>query len=88
MQNLNHDESYALLEEGLSETMNVVLASGMNKAVDVVAGFKDSKEHFSIVFQQLNGNINLENDKVSDFFGTENPMNLTMTELALTLIWR
>ena len=53
MQNLNHDESYALLEEGLSETMNVVLASGMNKAVDVVAGFKDSKEHFSIVFSAI-----------------------------------
>ena len=54
MQDLNEEDSFALLEEGIAEGLNVVLASGMNKAVDTITAFKDIKEHFFNIFSNFN----------------------------------
>ena len=68
MQQLNKKDSYALLQEGLSEGAQALMASAVNVAVDSVTAFKDAK--------------------VSTLFGTEHPMDLSMTQLALTITWR
>ena len=68
MQQLNKKDSYALLQEGLSEGAQALMASAVNVAVDSVTAFKDAK--------------------VSTLFGTDHPLDLSMTQLALTITWR
>ena len=46
MQQLNKQDSYALMEEGVVEGGEALIASAINYAVDSVTSFKDAKECF------------------------------------------
>ena len=90
MQQLNKQDSYALMEEGVVEGGEALIASAINYAIDAVTSFKDAKECFWNDFRidKIKYYFQKKWKKISALFGTSNPMDLTMTQLALTIFWR